>query len=122
MRMPVRTPHATSSPNIGDISHLGAEIEPIPEVAIFVPAKLRGFRRRSGNGPLLRTIIDPLASGARLLACPKHLKGCCREKYRFLKSLAEPAATFVIINNYEEINRWRPPPYPKYSRRQRLQS
>jgi iron-sulfur cluster assembly accessory protein len=34
----------------------------------------------------------------------KHLKGCCRGKYRFLKRLAEPAATFVIISNYKEIN------------------
>ena len=37
--MPVRTPHATSR---GNICHLGAEIEPIPEVVMFSPQRNYG--------------------------------------------------------------------------------
>jgi hypothetical protein len=53
MSIPVRIPHATSSPTIiGDICHLGAEIEPIPEVAIFRPSeKLLCRPLAFGSGP-----------------------------------------------------------------------
>jgi hypothetical protein len=60
--------------------------------------------------------------GARLLVPAKHLNGRFGKRYGLLKRLAELGINFVIISKYKEINRWRPPPHPKYSPRQRLQS
>jgi iron-sulfur cluster assembly accessory protein len=38
----------------------------------------------------------------RLLACSKHLKTRYRKKYRVPTSLADPVATFVIMENHKE--------------------
>src|SRR5260370_24770351 len=116
MRMPVRTPHATSSPYIGDIRHLGAEIEPIPESCEVSPQRnfvvFAGVRVR---GPYCEPLYTRWQEGPRLPVCPKHLTTRYGKEYRLPKSLVEPGATFVIISNHKEINRWRLPPHRRCS-------
>jgi len=56
-----------------------------------------------------------LARGQRLIDRPKHLNARYAKDYWLLKSLAEPVASFVIISNHKEIDRWQPPPHPELS-------
>src|ERR1700691_855787 len=98
MSIPVRTPHATSSPNIGDICHLGAEIEPIPRSGILLPSEnlvvSADVRVTAPTADDYRP-VGKLAP--RLLSGLRHLMGRFGKRYALGKSLAELVSSFVII-------------------------
>jgi len=85
--MPVRIPHATSKPYIGVIRHLGAEIEPIPEVAMLRRSETSWYRRRSGTAPAADDYRPVGKRSVLLLAYPSHLNSEFAGFHRLPKSL-----------------------------------
>ena len=80
-----------------------AEIEPVPK-CLFRAAKTSRFLPALGNGPLLRTIIDPLARGGATSCAPRASNQYVSRKLQpIAKSLTGPLPGFVIIGNYKEI-------------------
>src|ERR1035438_8741083 len=99
MRIPVRIPHATSSPYKGDIRTSELRSSQFPKCHA-APQRNHLVSPAFGYRPLLPMIIDPLARGAATSCLLPASKGQIREEFRLVKSLAEPVATFVIIGNY----------------------
>src|SRR5260370_22615008 len=102
MRNPVRSSHAESSPNIGDICSVGAEIEPSRSCRLQ-PQRIPSWHPLAfGNRLLLATIIDPFGKReTRLLTWPKHPYGKLGKWDRVQKSLAGPVSAFVIISYHQ---------------------
>src|SRR5271165_2237726 len=116
MRIAVGIAHAMPSPNKGDICHLGAEIEPIPEAASWLPLCGRFLPPRCsfGYGPLLAPIIAPFGKNLRPF-CGGGIQVSGRNpKGISLETTPVAATTFVILSSIRRYREWQPPQHPKF--------